>query len=98
MVNVVEAAHCPAVGVNVYVVVIVLFNAGSHVPVIPLSDVVGNGANVAPEQIGATGLNVGVTGVPNGETVMPAVVVHPLASFAVMVYGPAANAVNILLA
>ena len=61
MVNVVEAAHCPAVGVNVYVVVIVLFNAGSHVPVIPLSDVVGNGANVAPEQIGATALNAGVT-------------------------------------
>ena len=39
----------------------VLFNAGDHVPLIPLSDVVGNADNVAPEQIGATGLNVGVT-------------------------------------
>jgi len=26
----------------------------------PLVDVVGNGANIAPEQIGETGLNVGV--------------------------------------
>jgi hypothetical protein len=36
-----------------------LFSAGDHVPVIPLFDVVGNGASVAPEQIGATALNVG---------------------------------------
>ena len=41
--------------------VVVLFNAGDHVPVILLSDVVGNGASVAPEQIAVTGLNVGVT-------------------------------------
>ena len=41
-------------------VVAVLFKAGVHVPVIPLSDVVGNGANIVPEQIAATGLNVGV--------------------------------------
>ena len=42
--------------------VAVLFNAGDHVPVIgvALVDDVGNGDNVAPEQIGATGLNVGV--------------------------------------
>jgi len=38
-----------------------LFNAGDQVPVIPLSDVVGNADNVPPEQIGATALNVGVT-------------------------------------
>ena len=38
-----------------------LFSAGDHVPVIPFSDVVGNGANAAPEHIGATALNVGVT-------------------------------------
>ena len=38
-----------------------LFNAGDHVPVIPFNDVVGNAVNVPPEQIGATGLNVGVT-------------------------------------
>ena len=38
-----------------------MFNAGDQVPVIPLSDVVGNADNVPPEQIGATALNVGVT-------------------------------------
>ena len=53
-------AHNPAVGVNVYVVVAVLFNAGDQVPVILLVDVVGNAANVAPEHIGATWVNVGV--------------------------------------
>ena len=61
IVSVVVVAHCPAVGVNVYVVVAVLFKAGAHVPVIPLLDVVGNAVSVAPEQIGATALNVGVT-------------------------------------
>ena len=60
IVKVVVVAHCPAVGVNVYVVVAVLFSAGAQVPVIPLVDVVGNGANTAPEQMGATALNVGV--------------------------------------
>jgi len=39
---------------------VVLFKAGAHVPVMPLVDVVGNGANTAPEQIGATAVNVGV--------------------------------------
>ena len=38
-----------------------LFKAGAHDPVIPLFDVVGKGDSVAPEQIGATALNVGVT-------------------------------------
>ena len=38
-------------------------SAGDQVPVIPLVEVVGNGANVAPEQIGATAVNVGVTAV-----------------------------------
>ena len=39
-----------------------MFKAGDHVPVIgvALVDDVGNGDNVAPEQIGATALNVGV--------------------------------------
>jgi len=36
-------------------------SAGDQVPVIPLLDVVGKGASVAPEQMGATALNVGVT-------------------------------------
>ena len=35
--------------------------AGAHVPVIPLVEVIGNGAKVAPEHIGATAVNVGVT-------------------------------------
>jgi len=37
-----------------------LFNAGAHVPVIPLLEVVGNGDKVAPEHIGAIAVNVGV--------------------------------------
>jgi hypothetical protein len=60
IVKVVVVAHCPAVGVNVYVVVAVLSNAGAQVPVIPLVEEVGNGAKVAPEHIGEVGLNVGV--------------------------------------
>jgi hypothetical protein len=43
------------------VVVAVLFNAGDQVPVMPLLEVVGNADKVAPEQIGATAVNVGVT-------------------------------------
>jgi hypothetical protein len=35
-------------------------SAGDQVPVIPLVEVVGNADKVAPEQIGATALNVGV--------------------------------------
>ena len=61
IVKVVEVAHCPAVGVKVYVVVVVLSSAGAHVPVMPLFEVVGSGDKVAPEQIGATVGNVGVT-------------------------------------
>ena len=40
--------------------VAVLFNAGDHEPLMPLSDVVGNGDKAAPEQIGAIALKVGV--------------------------------------
>ena len=53
-------AHCPAVGVKVYVVVAVLFNAGDQVPVMLLFDVVGSAFKVAPEQIAAACVNVGV--------------------------------------
>ena len=38
-----------------------LFRAGDQLPVIPLFEVVGNDINVAPEQIAATCVNVGVT-------------------------------------
>ena len=37
----------------------VLFNAGDHVPVIPLVDVVGSGLKVPPLQIGLTDVNAG---------------------------------------
>lgn len=40
--------------------VVVLFKAGAQVPVMPLLDVVGSAASGAPEQMGATGVNVGV--------------------------------------
>ncbi len=54
---------------------VVLFNAGVQVPVIPLLELVGKAVNVAPAQIGATAVNVGVT---IGFTVMVivAVVAH----------------------
>ena len=61
IVSVVVVAHWPAVGVKVYVVVAVLFNAGAQAPMIPLFDVVGNAASTAPEQIAVTGVNVGLT-------------------------------------
>jgi hypothetical protein len=61
IINVVDVAHCPAVGVKVYVVVAVLFNAGDQVPVMPLVDVAGNAERAAPEQIGSTAAKVGVT-------------------------------------
>ncbi len=48
------------VGVNVYVVVAVLFKAGDQDPEILLFDVVGSALNVAPEQIAETCVNVGV--------------------------------------
>jgi hypothetical protein len=43
------------------VVVVVLSKAGAQLPVMPLFAVVGNGDKVAPEQIGATAVKVGVT-------------------------------------
>ena len=50
MVSVADVAHCPTVGVKVYSVVWVLSIAGLQVPVIPLVEVVGKSAMVAPEQ------------------------------------------------
>ena len=52
--------------------VAVLFNAGDQVPVMPSLEVRGSAFNVAPSQIGATALNVGVK---FGLTVMVKVVV-----------------------
>ena len=42
-------------------VVAVLSKAGAHVPVMPLLEVVGTADKVAPLQIGATAVKVGVT-------------------------------------
>ena len=53
-------------------VVAVLFSAGTQVPERPLLEVVGSAVRVAPEQIGATAVNVGVI---FGLTVMVKVVV-----------------------
>lgn len=61
IVKVVVVAHWPLFGVKVYIVVLVLFNIGDHVPDIPFVEVVGNGLNVWPEQIGLIVLNEGVT-------------------------------------
>ena len=68
-------AHNPVVGVNVYVVVAVLLIVGDQVPVIALVEVVGNAANVVPEQIAATCVKVGV-GFGFTVIVMVAVVAH----------------------
>ena len=38
-----------------------LFNAGVHIPEMELLEVVGKADKVAPEQIGFTAVNVGVT-------------------------------------
>jgi hypothetical protein len=57
IVNVAVVAHCPAVGVK-YKSWCRIIQRGDQVPVIPLFDVVGNALNVAPEQIGATAVNV----------------------------------------
>ena len=62
-VKVVCTAHCPAVGVNVYVSLTVLLTvAGLHVPVMLFVDVVGNAGTVPPAQIlnVVPKLNVGV--------------------------------------
>ena len=42
-------------------VVDVLFNAGDHVPLIPLFDIVGKADKLPPLQIAATGEKVGIT-------------------------------------
>jgi hypothetical protein len=54
-------AHCPLLGVKVYVVVDELFNTGDQFPIIELLEVEGKADNAAPEQIVGTWLNVGVT-------------------------------------
>lgn len=62
IVNVSVVAQRPDVGVKVYKVVVVLLTVGLQVPVIPFVEVVGRVGAVAPEQMGATALKVGVIG------------------------------------
>ena len=50
IVKVAVVAHCPAVGVKVYVVDTELLIAGDHVPVILFVELVANGGIVAPLQ------------------------------------------------
>jgi len=57
----VAKAHCPAVGVKVYVpVALLLIVAGFQVPVTEFVDVVGKIGLVEPEQIGAMSVKVGI--------------------------------------
>lgn len=56
---VVDNAHCPAEGVNVYVVVVVLFMTGLQEPVIPFKDVEGRDGIEVPAQYGPAALNDG---------------------------------------
>ena len=53
-----------------------LFNAGDHVPVMLLFDVVGKADNASPLQIGATAVKVGVVGVEFTVIVNVVVVAH----------------------
>ena len=76
--SVAVVAHCPAVGVNVYVPLAELLTVpGDQVPEIcgVFVEFVGKTGAVAPAQIGAIAVNVGVT---NGFTVTSkvAVVAH----------------------
>lgn len=68
-VMVVVEAHCPAVGVKVYVVVAVLLIAGLHVPLIPLMEEVGS-VNDPPVQIAWICVNAGTMEVLFTLTVM----------------------------
>ena len=60
IVKLAELAHCPALGVKVYSVVVVLFKAGVQVPVMPLFDCSGSGLIDSPSQIAVTAVKLGV--------------------------------------
>jgi hypothetical protein len=88
-VKVAVVAHWPAVGVNVYVAdAMLLTNAGLHVPVIPLVDVVGKTGAGEPLQIAGIAVNVGVV-FATTVTFKGTVAKHP-ALVAVNVYVPLA--------
>ena len=62
-----------------------LLRAGDQVPVIPLLEVVGNGANVSPMHMGATAVNVGTVVAGFSVIISVAVVAH-CPEFGVKVY------------
>ena len=84
IVKVVVVAHCPAVGVKVYFVVVVLFRAGDQVPVMPLLEVVGRFAKKSPSQIGGTGVKIAIVGFTT--TVISTVAVAHCPAVGVKVY------------
>ena len=76
VVKVAVVAHCPAVGVKVYVPLVVLLTvAGLHVPLIPLVELAGNIGAVVPLQKAGIAAKVGVVGVVT-VVVKVAVVAH----------------------
>jgi hypothetical protein len=63
VVKVAVVAHCPAVGVKVYVPPVVLLTvAGLHVPLIPLVELAGNVGAVVPLQKAGIAAKVGCCG------------------------------------
>jgi hypothetical protein len=74
-VRVAAKAHCPEVGVNVYVVVALLLNAGAQLPLILFIDVVGK-VTIPPLQIVVSGLTIAVAPGAFTVTVIVAVVAH----------------------
>lgn len=61
MVKFVDVAHCPAAGVNVYDVVVMLLMEGDQEPDMLLVEIVGSAGIEAPLQKGPTGANTGAT-------------------------------------
>ena len=55
-----KSAHCPGLGVKVYVPDVLFTVGGFQVPEIPLVEVVGKTGMVVPSQKGGIGLKVGV--------------------------------------
>jgi hypothetical protein len=81
------------VGVNVYVVVAILFKAGDQLPTILLLDVVGNALNVSPEQIDPICVKAGVVSGLTVTSVADEVAEQPLELVITTVYVPVEVAV-----
>jgi hypothetical protein len=75
MVIVAVVAHCPAEGVNVYVVVVVVLLAGDQLPEILLLEVRGRSGMLVPAQYGPACVKLGVTGAVMAMVIV-AVVAH----------------------